>query len=36
MHAVRISRAYDDEARDIKHPRIRTARRDLEMWKSIE
>lgn len=29
-----VSRAYD-EARGIKHPRIWTARRDLEMWKSI-
>jgi len=29
-----VSRAYD-EARGIKHPRIWTARRDLEMWNSI-
>ena len=29
-----VSRAYD-EARGIKHPRIWTAQRDLEMWKSI-
>jgi glyoxylase-like metal-dependent hydrolase (beta-lactamase superfamily II) len=29
-----VSRAYD-EARGIKHPRIWTAKRDLEMWKSI-
>jgi glyoxylase-like metal-dependent hydrolase (beta-lactamase superfamily II) len=29
-----VSRAYD-EARGIKHPRVWTARRDLEMWKSI-
>jgi glyoxylase-like metal-dependent hydrolase (beta-lactamase superfamily II) len=29
-----VSRAYD-EARGIKHPRIWTARRDVEMWKSI-
>lgn len=29
-----VSRAYD-EARGIKHPRIWTARRDIEMWKSI-
>jgi glyoxylase-like metal-dependent hydrolase (beta-lactamase superfamily II) len=29
-----VSRAYD-EARGIKHPRIWTARRDKEMWKSI-
>ena len=29
-----VSRAYD-EARGIKHPRIWTARRDLEMWKTI-
>lgn len=29
-----VSRAYD-EARGIRHPRIWTARRDLEMWKSI-
>ena len=29
-----VSRAYD-EASGIKHPRIWTARRDLEMWKSI-
>lgn len=29
-----VSRAYD-EARGIKHPRIWTARRDREMWKSI-
>jgi len=25
----------DDEARGIKHPRIWTARRDVDMWKSI-
>lgn len=30
-----VSRAYD-EASGIKHPRIWTARRDVEMWKSIE
>src|SRR5512134_1718794 len=29
-----VSRAYD-EARGIKHPRIWTAKRDIEMWKSI-
>jgi len=29
-----VARAYD-EARGIKHPRIWTARRDIEMWKSI-
>jgi glyoxylase-like metal-dependent hydrolase (beta-lactamase superfamily II) len=29
-----VSRAYD-EARGIKHPRIWTAQRDLEMWKTI-
>ena len=29
-----VSRAYD-EARGIKHPRIWTAQRDREMWKSI-
>jgi glyoxylase-like metal-dependent hydrolase (beta-lactamase superfamily II) len=29
-----VSRAYD-EASGIKHPRVWTARRDLEMWKSI-
>ncbi|MGH8668594.1 MAG: MBL fold metallo-hydrolase, partial [Burkholderiales bacterium] len=29
-----VSRAYD-EASGIKHPRIWTARRDLDMWKSI-
>ena len=29
-----VSRAYD-EASGIKHPRIWTARRDLEMWKTI-
>jgi len=29
-----VSRAYD-EASGIKHPRIWTARRDVEMWKSI-
>lgn len=29
-----VSRALD-EARGIKHPRIWTAKRDLEMWKSI-
>ena len=29
-----VSRAYD-EARGIKHPRIWTARRDVEMWKAI-
>lgn len=29
-----VSRAFD-EARGIKHPRIWTAKRDLEMWKSI-
>jgi glyoxylase-like metal-dependent hydrolase (beta-lactamase superfamily II) len=29
-----VSRAYD-EARGIKHPRIWTARRDVELWKSI-
>ena len=29
-----VSRAFD-EARGIKHPRIWTARRDREMWKSI-
>lgn len=29
-----VSRAYD-EASGIKHPRIWTARRDIEMWKSI-
>jgi glyoxylase-like metal-dependent hydrolase (beta-lactamase superfamily II) len=29
-----VSRAYD-EASGIKHPRIWTAKRDLEMWKSI-
>jgi len=30
-----VSRAYD-EAKGIVHPRIWTAERDLEMWKSIE
>ncbi len=30
-----VSRAYD-EARGIRHPRIWTAKRDREMWKSIE
>jgi len=29
-----VSRAYD-EARGIKHPRIWTARRDVDMWRSI-
>jgi glyoxylase-like metal-dependent hydrolase (beta-lactamase superfamily II) len=29
-----VSRAYD-EARGIKHPRIWTARRDIELWKAI-
>ena len=29
-----VSRAYD-EARGIKHPRIWTAKRDRELWKSI-
>jgi glyoxylase-like metal-dependent hydrolase (beta-lactamase superfamily II) len=29
-----VTRAYD-EARGIKHPRIWTARRDVEMWKTI-
>jgi hypothetical protein len=29
-----VSRAYD-EARGLKHPRIWTATRDREMWKSI-
>jgi glyoxylase-like metal-dependent hydrolase (beta-lactamase superfamily II) len=29
-----VSRAFD-EARGIKHPRIWTARRDVEMWKTI-
>ncbi|HZM35409.1 MAG TPA: MBL fold metallo-hydrolase [Burkholderiales bacterium] len=29
-----VSRAYD-EASGIKHPRIWTAKRDLEMWKSL-
>jgi glyoxylase-like metal-dependent hydrolase (beta-lactamase superfamily II) len=29
-----VSRAYD-EASGIKHPRIWTAKRDMEMWKSI-
>ncbi len=29
-----VSRAYD-EASGIKHPRIWTARRDVEMWKAI-
>ncbi|MDH4095183.1 MAG: MBL fold metallo-hydrolase [Betaproteobacteria bacterium] len=29
-----VSRAYD-EARGLKHPRIWTAKRDVEMWKSI-
>jgi len=29
-----VSRAYD-EARGIKHPRIWTAKRDVEMWKAI-
>ena len=29
-----VSRAYD-EARGIKHPRIWTAQRDLDMWKAI-
>jgi glyoxylase-like metal-dependent hydrolase (beta-lactamase superfamily II) len=29
-----VSRAYD-EARGIEHPRIWTARRDVEMWKTI-
>lgn len=29
-----VSRAYD-EAKGIKHPRIWTTRRDLEMWKAI-
>lgn len=29
-----VSRAYD-EARGVKHPRIWTAKRDLEMWKAI-
>ena len=29
-----VSRAYD-EARGISHPRIWTAQRDIEMWKSI-
>ena len=29
-----VSRAYD-EARGVKHPRIWTAQRDLEMWKTI-
>ena len=30
-----VSRAYD-EAQGIKHPRIWTAERDLEMWKSLQ
>jgi glyoxylase-like metal-dependent hydrolase (beta-lactamase superfamily II) len=30
-----VSRAYD-EARGIKHPRIWTARRDLEMWRELQ
>jgi glyoxylase-like metal-dependent hydrolase (beta-lactamase superfamily II) len=30
-----VSRAYD-EARGIAHPRIWTARRDVEMWKSLQ
>jgi glyoxylase-like metal-dependent hydrolase (beta-lactamase superfamily II) len=30
-----VSRAYD-EARGIEHPRIWTAERDIEMWKSLE
>ncbi len=29
-----VSRAFD-EASGIKHPRICTAQRDIEMWKSI-
>jgi hypothetical protein len=29
-----VSRAFD-EARGVKHPRIWTARRDVEMWKAI-
>ena len=29
-----VSRAYD-EASGISHPRIWTARRDIDMWKSI-
>jgi hypothetical protein len=29
-----VSRAYD-EASGIAHPRIWTAQRDLDMWKSI-
>ena len=29
-----VSRAHD-EARGIKHPRIRTAKCDREMWKEI-
>ena len=30
-----VSRAYD-EAKGIEHPRIWTAERDIEMWKSLE
>jgi glyoxylase-like metal-dependent hydrolase (beta-lactamase superfamily II) len=30
-----VSRAYD-EARGISHPRIWTAQRDIEMWKSLQ
>ena len=34
LRVLDVSRAYD-EAGGIKHPRIWTARRDIEMWKSI-
>jgi hypothetical protein len=30
-----VTRAYD-EAQGIKHPRIWTAERDVEMWKSLQ
>ena len=30
-----VSRAYD-EAKGLDHPRIWTAERDVEMWKSLE
>ena len=30
-----VSRAYD-EASGIEHPRIWTARRDMEMWKALQ
>jgi hypothetical protein len=30
-----VSRAYD-EASGIEHPRIWTAERDVEMWRSLE